>query len=80
MSDALVCANLNAISSVEVLSQVNASPYGVRSTLVDFQTAEIQTQRWPASSPDLNPVETVWAMLVRRLTADARRYNNEDEF
>ncbi|GFU62847.1 transposable element Tcb1 transposase [Trichonephila clavipes] len=34
-----------------------------------FQSGDIARMDWPAYSPDLNPIEHVWDMLGRRITA-----------
>jgi hypothetical protein len=80
----LACGNvLAAIHAAHgtdfVLQKNNASPHRARSTLEAFQAAELRTLPWPALSSDINPDENVWALLLRRATTNARRYNSEDE-
>lgn len=32
-----------------------------------FRELDIHTMRWPANSPDLNPIKNVWAILKSRI-------------
>ena len=34
--------------------------------------------KWPASSPDLNPIETLWSVLKRQVYRDGRQFSSED--
>ncbi|GFY23610.1 transposable element Tcb1 transposase [Trichonephila clavipes] len=47
----------------------NARPH--RANIVDecLQSEDIPRMDWPAYSPDFNPIEHVWNMLDRRITA-----------
>jgi len=31
---------------------------------------------WPAKSPDLNPIENLWGIIVRHVYANGRQYGN----
>jgi hypothetical protein len=74
------CAHIHKAHGMDfTLQQDNAPPHRAQLTQATFEAAGIKTLPWPALSPDLNPVENVWAMIVRRLYADGRHYNSEDE-
>jgi transposase len=60
-----------------ILQQDNASMHVSAATTEAFAEAEIEMLPLPALSPDLNPVENVWALLVRRIYAEGRGYESE---
>ncbi|OWZ12507.1 Transposable element [Phytophthora megakarya] len=39
----------------------------------------VQLLDWPARSPDLNPIENVWAILARKLCGHGMQYNSVPE-
>ena len=49
--------------------QDNASIHVNKTTREWLASKKVKTMNWPACSPDLNPVENVWAIIVRRLYA-----------
>ncbi|GFX64498.1 transposable element Tc3 transposase [Trichonephila clavipes] len=58
-----------AIGAEFLIKDDNALPH--RANIVDecLQSEDIIHMDWPAYSPDLNPIEHVWDMLGRRITA-----------
>lgn len=49
------------------LQQDNAPPHTAKSTKNWFRRNDIKVLDWPPNSPDLNPIETLWAIMKKRL-------------
>ena len=57
----------------------NASIHSSASTKAFFRENEINVMEWPACSPDLNPIENLWGILVRDVYAHNKQYGNVNE-
>jgi DDE superfamily endonuclease len=50
-----------------IFQQDNAPCHVSRHTMQFFTTNEIKLLEWPSQSPDLNPIEHVWAFMKKKL-------------
>ena len=39
----------------------------------------IKTNKWPARSPDLNPIENLWSILSSLVYANGKQYRTREE-
>jgi len=56
--------------------QDNAPAHVSKLTIEFFNTHNISLMDWPAHSPDLNPVELIWAELSRMVYVPGRHFSN----
>ena len=59
--------------------QDNAKIHVSRSTKRWFEAQNIPLLDWPNRSPDLNPMENLWAILARRVYANNKQYETVQE-
>ncbi|KAG1692357.1 hypothetical protein DVH05_028688 [Phytophthora capsici] len=59
--------------------QDNASIHSSKSTTVFLESLDVPVLDWPSLSPDLNPIENVWGMLVRDVYHGGRQYRSVEE-
>lgn len=59
--------------------QDNAPCHASAYTKKWFQEHNLDVINWPAVSPDLNPIENLWGILVRKVYANGRQFKTISE-
>lgn len=54
--------------------QDNAPAHASKSTKIWLQDNNIESIRWPARSPDMNPIENLWGILVKKVYGCNKQY------
>lgn len=62
-----------------IYQQDNASIYTSKRTKDWMDGVNLALMDWPALSPDSNPMENLWAMMVREIYKDFKVYDNVSE-
>ena len=78
--DTTILPYLQCETRRNMLFQRDNAPFHVsKSTVEWFKNKSITTVNWPPNSPDLNPMENVWGMLVRRVYSGNKVYERKAE-
>lgn len=62
-----------------IFQQDNARIHVSREAMAFFRDENIDLLEWPACSPDMNPIENLWGVVVRRLYQDNKQYATVNE-
>jgi transposase len=62
-----------------VYQQDNAPIHSSKMTQEFFSRMDVEVLDWPARSPDLNPIENLWATMARRVYGDGKQYDDMNE-
>lgn len=66
---------LPMMGPADIFQQDNASCHKSRTTMAWFQEKEVAVMDWPAISPDLNPIENLWAYMQQKVYEEARSFD-----
>ncbi|KAF0744653.1 hypothetical protein Ae201684P_019018 [Aphanomyces euteiches] len=62
-----------------VFQQDNTSIHTSRETMEFLKDQNIAVMRWPALSPDLNPIKNLWGVLTRKVYVDGKQCSSVGE-
>ena len=62
-----------------IFQQDNAPVHTAKKLKEWLKTAKMRTMEWPARSPDLNIIESMWGMLSRLVYKDGKQFNSLSE-
>ena len=69
----------HTFSAEYTFQQDNAPCHRGRNTMEWLERHGVETMEWPALSPDLNPIENLWGILVQKVYANGKQYASRAE-
>lgn len=70
---------MNKETDIQYFQQDNAPIHVSRKTKKWLEDNKISCINWPPLSPDLNPIENLWGIMVRRIYCGNKQYNSKIE-
>ena len=62
-----------------IFMQDNAPPHSAHYTCAYLSEKKVKVLEWPPYSPDLNPIENVWAIMSNHIYCQGKTYKNTNE-
>ena len=75
----IVVPELNASEHDLIFMQDNARPYSAKLVKNYYDENNVDVLDWPPQSPDLNPIEQIWAIMKQELYTQKSFPKNKNE-
>ena len=62
-----------------VIFQHDNDPLHTRLTKTFLQERNLKVLKWPAGSPDLNPIENMWGLVISEVYSNGKQYFSVQE-